>query len=276
MKQLFYTLMVGFAFGAVVVYQTAYDFPESMQDTKLVQTRLAGEASQGIARALQIHESGLPIPPQTAWINARSFMDQFEVSAADWSNFLQDLKRTQPQQYDQALKDMATNLRDFAADQPITGVSHQWVQAYCDWRSEQMNQRYGNMLADQGKCITFSFRLPTNQEWELAALGMQNPQFSPYGFNREQREAHSRIANCVIGADSTSAPAAVAAFLPNAYGLYNMIGNVAEMTNRAGVAKGGSFQHRIEECEIGKFQPFDKPQNWLGFRCICDVTIDQI
>jgi hypothetical protein len=35
-------------------------------------------------------------------------------------------------------------------------------------------------------------------------------------------------------------------------GLYNIIGNVAEMIDQEGIAKGGSWQHKLEDCNISK------------------------
>jgi len=55
--------------------------------------------------------------------------------------------------------------------------------------------------------------------------------------------------------------------------LYNMFGNVAEMTSEKGIAKGGSFYHTLEECAADKVQIYDSPQAWLGFRCVAEVVV---
>ncbi|WP_375561983.1 formylglycine-generating enzyme family protein [Bernardetia sp. OM2101] len=57
------------------------------------------------------------------------------------------------------------------------------------------------------------------------------------------------------------------------FGLYNMFGNVAEMTSEKGIAKGGSFAHTLEECAADKVQTYDSPQAWLGFRCVAEVVV---
>lgn len=59
---------------------------------------------------------------------------------------------------------------------------------------------------------------------------------------------------------------------PNKFDLYDMIGNVAEMTAQKGVAKGGSWAHRINESSISSAQYYEDPTAWLGFRCICEVV----
>lgn len=60
---------------------------------------------------------------------------------------------------------------------------------------------------------------------------------------------------------------------PNPYGLFNMIGNVAELTTTPGQAKGGSFNHYMAACRPGSYQPYDRPQMWLGFRCACTIRV---
>ena len=36
----------------------------------------------------------------------------------------------------------------------------------------------------------------------------------------------------------------------NTLGIYNMVGNVAEMIDVKGISKGGSFIHCMEDCEL--------------------------
>jgi hypothetical protein len=61
---------------------------------------------------------------------------------------------------------------------------------------------------------------------------------------------------------------------PNAYGLYNMIGNVAELTATPSVAKGGSFEQSINDFTLQTNFPYAKPTEWLGFRCACTIFIN--
>lgn len=59
----------------------------------------------------------------------------------------------------------------------------------------------------------------------------------------------------------------------NSLGISGMIGNVSEMINTNGLAKGGSWAHPLEACKISKWQRYDKPAAWLGFRCVCIVSV---
>ena len=60
---------------------------------------------------------------------------------------------------------------------------------------------------------------------------------------------------------------------PNGYGLFNLIGNVAELTTTPGQAKGGSFEHPMAACRPNLYQAYDGPQEWLGFRCACTIRV---
>lgn len=58
---------------------------------------------------------------------------------------------------------------------------------------------------------------------------------------------------------------------PNRFGLTDTIGNVAEMVEEEGIAKGGSWAHTLEQSKILNRQYYTKPEAWLGFRCVCEV-----
>lgn len=62
-------------------------------------------------------------------------------------------------------------------------------------------------------------------------------------------------------------------FLPNKYGLYDMIGNVAEMVQEKGIAKGGSYRNSYDSINIQKDFSYDSPKDWLGFRCVCVIHL---
>lgn len=61
--------------------------------------------------------------------------------------------------------------------------------------------------------------------------------------------------------------------VPSKNGLYNMIGNVAEMVQENGIAKGGAFKHRLKDFNIRTNFNYSLPDDWIGFRCVCVVKI---
>ena len=64
-------------------------------------------------------------------------------------------------------------------------------------------------------------------------------------------------------------------YLPNEIGVYNMIGNVAEMVAEEGIAKGGSWYHTYEDSKLSLDLNYTEASEWLGFRCICEMISEE-
>lgn len=115
-----------------------------------------------------------------------------------------------------------------ADDHPATCINWNDAKAYVNWLVKKTGKKY---------------RLPTESEWEYAARASTTTQ---YYFGREDAKMCSYgnladatgmrrfgwsetwgAANCT---DSASFTTAVAQYKPNAFGLYDMIGNVYEWT----------------------------------------------
>lgn len=127
---------------------------------------------------------------------------------------------------------------------PVIGVNWQQANAYCKWASEQLN----TSLKAAGKDNFPNFRLPTEVEWESAALGKpKNTNEAQIGErfawgssslrdkkglimanfrNLPDRNGFTDNAN-VAGSDA-SITAPVISYLPNSHGIHNMSGNVSE------------------------------------------------
>lgn len=115
---------------------------------------------------------------------------------------------------------------------PAVHVSHRDAAAYCRWRGR---------------------RLPTEAEWEYAARGGLAGARYPWGDGGDE-DLH-RLANTFEGRfpepapeprDGWRATAPARSFPPNAFGLFNMVGNTWEWTaDRAAVGAAGEEPHYV-------------------------------
>jgi formylglycine-generating enzyme required for sulfatase activity len=118
------------------------------------------------------------------------------------------------------------------ADFPVENVN--WYQAvlFCNAYSKQLGRDTAYVYTSVGDesylndlSIDYSakgaVRLPTENEWEVAARGGTN---STYYWGTDEAKKYAYYAQ-------SKGPVAVAQYLPNEYGLYDMGGNVAEWVN---------------------------------------------
>jgi len=58
----------------------------------------------------------------------------------------------------------------------------------------------------------------------------------------------------------------------NYYGLYQMLGNVAELVQEKGITKGGSYRDVLSDCRIKARGTYTGPTHYIGFRAAAVVT----
>ncbi len=129
---------------------------------------------------------------------------------------------------------------------PVTGISVATVQAYSRWLSERTG---------------FSYRLPTREEWLLAAQGEPDP----------NRNCHVRI----DGVQRGLSPVATEIGQVNDYGLRNMLGNAQEWVLDDGElnAAGGSFVDPIGMCLASTVRAHSgEGAADTGFRLVRELT----
>lgn len=205
-------------------------------------------------------------------------------------------------------------------DYPAVNVTHEGAVAYCNWLTEQYNTLQGKKKFKKVK-----FRLPTLQEWQIAALGYDKFQtwvleenvveiiipedslsmaprkgerkkirvgrdilYPWYGAYNYRKSPWNNM-GCFLGNfkvdyvekpcpakipayDGWSMMGRTASFFPNNIGLYDVVGNVAEMIDEKGRACGGSWNDLPSESTIHSIKPYVRPDATIGFRIFMEVV----
>jgi len=116
------------------------------------------------------------------------------------------------------------------------------AQLYCKWLSEKTGH---------------SYRLPTEAEWEYACRAGSDAE--PFNTPADLKSIAWFRDNSLNDQDDP-VPHPVAARLPNAFGLYDMLGNLAEWTIASDglpVVKGGSYKHPARDLNSRWRAPYD-------------------
>lgn len=186
---------------------------------------------------------------------------------------------------------------------PVVGVSQLQAMAYAHWRTQYLNQ----YLRKRNLAVEVAYRLPTEAEFQLAASGGNKGWNYPWG-NYLKNKAGCMMANFKNGKgnyaeDGALYPARVDSYFPNDYGIYNIVGNVAEWTStnyvedpnafqhdfnpsisfntfetdkkqlQRIVVKGGSWKDPADKIKIAtrSYEYAESARSYVGFRCVLDL-----
>jgi formylglycine-generating enzyme len=132
-------------------------------------------------------------PPHQVTISAFQ-LDSHEVTNEQYQSYIDKTNHPAPYHW------IDRHYAEHAADLPIYNVSWDDANGYCQWTGG---------------------RLPTEAEWEYAARGGKAEMDYPWG-----NQVNAKLARF----NETSGPGPVAKFPPNAFGVFDMAGNVSEWT----------------------------------------------
>lgn len=234
------------------------------------------------------------IPPGTVKICDTLFVDECEISNFSWQEYETWTKTkygAYSPEYLDVLPDTLVWLEKNSYNEPyvqyyyrhpayknypVVGISYEQALLFCKWRTERVKELM--CLSKKYGIIDFEYQLPSKQQWEFISnngLGC----FANDGRNEKGQLTSNHVwvphdsseAKKGYNYDNADVTAPVYSYWKNLFGLYNIIGNVAEMVKEKGISKGGSWRSRLEECRVGNDITYNKPTAWLGFRCVCLV-----
>lgn len=223
-------------------------------------------------------------------INEKVFVAKYETSNEEYKKFLINLQRSKRNDlYAIALYDstgwkkkfqytfndpMVENYHFHPAykNYPIVNISYEAALAYCDWLTQQYN------VQRKRKYTQVVFRLPTEQEWKQAAGSGNVTAKTPFPNDNILNAEKCYLANIKVAEgkffdDGAFHTASKTSYLANKSGFFNTFGNVAEMIDKKGIAKGGSWYNLFEECTFDKTQNYTGSDPGIGFRIVMEVIV---
>lgn len=235
------------------------------------------------------------IPPGTAQITDSFFADETEISNFSWQEYEFSIKNKYGSFSPEHLSTLPDTLvwrgknssnepyvkyyyrHPAYKGYPVVGISYEQATAFCKWRTERVKEFY---YIKNKKELTIEYRLPTKAEWELISNNGTDV-FANGGKNKkgEVMFNHCWMTDSIWKKHIKEHPepadvtAPVYSYWKNNFGLYNTFGNVAEMISEKGICKGGGWRNLLEDCRAGKDIPYTQPTAWLGFRCVCVITM---
>ncbi len=184
------------------------------------------------------------------------YVDKTEILNIHWLEYIYYKKQELDESVHSKLIPDSTNTWYKDRDrryEPITLITYEQAVDYCKWRSEVVSKQLG---------MEVIFRLPTESEWnEIADIIIQQ---NKKKIDKEREGYQKKLA------DNSIEPGLISRQSPKNK-IYDLFGNVSEMTATKGIAKGANNkqllmeENRIETIEYNESSPY------IGFRCIADI-----
>ncbi len=220
------------------------------------------------------------------------YLDTAAILPADWASLLPDSIAALPKEV------LFARGRPEEGQHPVLNISHRAAELYAAWLAQAYNQDPKRKEAREVR-----FRLPTAAEFELAARGGHENAPYPWGGPYYRNARGCILANLntlllddewtrgdysgIAGGDESSKKSTIDpdcrddgalittpvwSYFPNDFGLYNMSGNAAEMTDIDGQTMGGSWLDGPEALKNGVVTERQLPSPTTGFRLVMEYV----
>lgn len=175
---------------------------------------------------------------------------------------------------------------------PVVNISYEGANLFCKWLTDEYN------AYPKRKFKKVAFRLPTENEWEIAAKG--GIDLSDYAWGNRLYQNEHYMCNfrkmgdesikydtitkkfvieysgssgtfCSLN-DNAGITVPVDSYWANGSGLFNVCGNVAEMVKEKGICRGGSWKNAGGDVKISSKAHYSKSATDLGFRYFMEVV----
>ena len=156
---------------------------------------------------------------------------------------------------------------------PVVNISKEGAFLYCEWLTEKYNS---------SAKVKVHFVLPSEEQWIRAAQGGDTLAVYPWKgtsltYDQKGKWHGNNMCNYKVqkaiypGVNNKTADitAPAISYLPNAYGIYNMAGNVAELLSDKNYTKGGSWNSPADKLTIASKEEYAAVPNYkpyVGFR----------
>jgi len=223
------------------------------------------------------------------------FVAIYETTNAEYSEFLKDIiQKCTPETYEAFRPDSSLWKKSFVysfnepwvelynshpgfGNYPVVNVSKEAIEEYCKWKTKKFNSNQNRIFK---KVI---FRLPTEKEWlafSSPIIGQRLPWNGDYPYIIKSDDQIIPLANIKVkdfvsghhnyGFDRAMTTTNVGNYKCNRLGLYDIIGNIAELTNDNKI-KGGSWDNTLDESYIDLSQSLSAPDPRVGFRLVMEI-----
>lgn len=234
------------------------------------------------------------------------YVSKYETTNLEYRSFLIDLSNNDKTQlYKSCLPDTLCWKEKLSSNEPfvefyfrypsfdnypVVGITYEAANEYCSWLSKNYNQD------PKRKFKKVIFTLLSKDDWTFAAnkgdttktytwgtgfiqnnrkKDLCNYRRVEYKFDSSTRK-YQEIEKTSLqkSLDRNAIAASVNSYFPNSFGIFNMCGNVAEMIDEKGIAKGGSYDDPAYRVTISSEKKYTKPTADIGFRVAMKIIED--